>query len=108
MTSSLLTDGLTASLSTAGGTSRTLRSRVITLNSALTRSGQTTVILTGIRHTHVDMLQSIFLRTDYIRFAHGQHDAAFRENEKEGIINAAIQMVRDFDFDPETLQEGEE
>ncbi len=56
----------------------------------------------------VDMLQSIFLRTDYIRFAHGQHDAAFRENEKEGIINAAIQMVRDFDFDPETLQEGEE
>ncbi len=56
----------------------------------------------------VDMLQSIFLRTDYIRFAHGQHDAAFREREKEGIINAAVQMIKDFDFEPESLQEGEE
>ena len=46
-TSSLLTDGQTASLSTAGGTSRMLRSRAITLNFQLTRSGQTTATLTG-------------------------------------------------------------
>ncbi len=62
-------------------------------------------LLTELASESVQTLQAIFLRTDYIRFAHGQADSTFHSDERSLMINEAIKMVKNFDFDPEDCQE---